>query len=206
MLDIKLVKKNTEKVKKGLEAKKVDTTLVDKLIETYDDWTDKLEANDKLSQKKNEIAREGKYSEVGKKVKEDSIKSEQKVHEAKKEYDKIAYQLPNLPLDNVPKGPPENFRILKDKVGNFPKFDFSTKNHLELGESLDIIDTKTAAKVSGSRFAYLKNQAVNLEFALVQFAFEKLSKEGFNIMNILETTKVPRGGPKKKGGKRGRRV
>jgi seryl-tRNA synthetase len=65
------------------------------------------------------------------------------------------------------------------KVGKPKKFEFTPKDHLELGEALDIIDVKRAAKVSGARFYYLKNEGALLEFALKQFAFEVLIKEGF---------------------------
>jgi len=60
-----------------------------------------------------------------------------------------------------------------------PKFNFSVKNHLQIGEDLGLIDIKRAAKVSGTRFGYLKNEAVLLEFALVKFAFDSLIKYGF---------------------------
>ena len=63
--------------------------------------------------------------------------------------------------------------------GKPTKFDFEPKDHLELGEALDIIDVKRAAKVSGSRFGYLKGDAVLLEFALVELAMKTAIKEGF---------------------------
>ena len=58
-------------------------------------------------------------------------------------------------------------------------FSYTPKDHLELGELLDVIDVQSASEVSGARFAYLKNDAVLLEFALVQFGMEILAKEGF---------------------------
>jgi len=65
------------------------------------------------------------------------------------------------------------------KVGKRPEFDFKPKDYLEIAEELDLIDIKRAAKVSGTRFGYLKNEAVLLEFALINLALGTLIKEGF---------------------------
>ncbi|MBU4350703.1 serine--tRNA ligase, partial [Patescibacteria group bacterium] len=65
------------------------------------------------------------------------------------------------------------------KWGKLPEFDFEPKSHFELGESLDIIDTKRAGKVSGSRFGYLKNGMAKLELAMINFAVDFLSEQGF---------------------------
>ena len=66
-----------------------------------------------------------------------------------------------------------------EKWGEIPKFSFKPKDHLELGKSLDLIDMESASKVSGARFYYLKNDAVLLEFALLQFVFKILVSKGF---------------------------
>ena len=89
--------------------------------------------------------------------------------------------VPNIVLPDVPAGKDEREnKILKDRTwGEKTKFDFKPKDHLELGEALDIIDVKRAAKVSGTRFGYLKGDTVLLEFALVNFALETLIKEEF---------------------------
>ncbi|MFI5265147.1 MAG: serine--tRNA ligase, partial [Candidatus Levyibacteriota bacterium] len=87
-------------------------------------------------------------------------------------------KIPNLPAPEVPVGGEDDYEVIKT-VGEPKKFSFKPKDHLELGEMLDIIDVVRAAKVSGTRFAYLKNEAVFLELALVQFALDKLRSEGF---------------------------
>jgi seryl-tRNA synthetase len=91
----------------------------------------------------------------------------------------IIFQLPNLPLPEVPIGENEAANKVIKEVGEKPVFDFEVKDYLTLGENLDLIDVKRAAKVSGSRFGYLKNEAVLLEFGLVQLALDVLTKEGF---------------------------
>ena len=64
------------------------------------------------------------------------------------------------------------------EVGEPPEFDFEPRDHLEIGTALDLIDMESAARASGSRFAYLKGELVLLELALVQFALRKLAGHG----------------------------
>ncbi|MBN1298472.1 MAG: serine--tRNA ligase [Actinobacteria bacterium] len=86
---------------------------------------------------------------------------------------------PNLTHESVPVGKDENDNIMAYKVGRVPDFDFIPKSHSELGVMLGIIDEERAAKISGSRFVFLKNENVMLQFALVQYVLNILSKRGF---------------------------
>ena len=88
-------------------------------------------------------------------------------------------QIPNLPLDNVPIGSDDSANVIIRERGKKPEFDFKPKNYLEIAEKLDLIDIKRAAKVSGSRFNYLKNKAVLLQFALSQMIFDLLIPKNF---------------------------
>ena len=181
MLDIKYFKKNLGEVKKLLSKKGVDPAEVDKLLLLYDKWTDKLGKYDDLRAKRNKIAHGGKYSEEGKKLKKTSYDLEQEVVKAYDEYKRAENQIPNLPSKDVQGGNQDDFKILKE-VGKRRDFGFDPKDHLTLGENLNLIDTETASKVSGSRFAYLKNELVFLEFALVQHAFSFLKSKGFEAV------------------------
>ncbi|HSG78365.1 MAG TPA: serine--tRNA ligase [Acidimicrobiia bacterium] len=87
--------------------------------------------------------------------------------------------LPNPAHDSVPDGATDADNVEVSTWGTPPEFDFEPRDHLDLGEALDIIDVDRAAKVSGSRFAYLKGAAVRLEFALVQWAMNELIGHGF---------------------------
>ena len=106
-------------------------------------------------------------------------KIEPELKKLEKEFTELMFQLPNMPLDDVPEGKDESENQVIRVWGEPQKFCFKPKNHLEIGRDLDLIDTERAAKVSGSRFGYLKNKAVLLEFALINFAFDILVKEGF---------------------------
>jgi seryl-tRNA synthetase len=87
--------------------------------------------------------------------------------------------LPNIPHASVPRGESDADNVEVSRWGEHPHFDFQASDHLDLGESLGVIDTERAAKVSGTRFAYLKGKAVMMEFALVTWAFGRLVEEGF---------------------------
>ncbi len=100
--------------------------------------------------------------------------------ELEKEFNDLMLQIPNLPQDNVPVGKDERDNVVLKEVGVIPKFNFKPKDYLVLSENLDLIDIKRAAKVSGTRFGYLKKEATLLEFALVNLALEILTKDGFN--------------------------
>ncbi|KKQ23311.1 serine--tRNA ligase [Candidatus Wolfebacteria bacterium RIFCSPLOWO2_01_FULL_38_11] len=178
MLDIELIRQNPEKVKKGIANKKINPKLVDDFLNLDAVWrkltkeTDDFRANQK-------ILSENRKIEEAKSLKEKIKNNEEKIKTIEKQREEILYLLPNLPFDEVPVGKDESESQVLKVWGNIPKFDFEPKDHLELGEALGIIDTERASKVSGSRFGYLKNQAALLEFALVQFALDIITKEGF---------------------------
>jgi seryl-tRNA synthetase len=110
----------------------------------------------------------------------EQIKSlEQKLSEIERRIDELLVELPNLPDPTAPDGMTEEDAELVRTVGEPPQFDFEPRDHLEIGIALDLIDMESAARASGSRFAYLKGELVLLEFALVQYAMGKLVGHGF---------------------------
>ena len=87
--------------------------------------------------------------------------------------------LPNLPDQSAPDGDSEEDAEILRVVGEPPETGFEPRDHLELGSALGLIDMESAARASGSRFAYLKGDLVRLELALVQYALAKLGARGF---------------------------
>ena len=178
MLDITFIRENTEKVKAGVAAKQFDPKIVDEVLKLDETRRKLIVEVEELRAKRNKAA-EKKDIEEGKKVKEELKKIEPELTKAEEEFKKALNQIPNLPAEDVKEGKDERENEVTKKWGEPKKFSFKAKDHLELGEALGIIDVERASKVSGSRFAYLKADAVLLEFALVQFALETLVKEGF---------------------------
>ncbi len=178
MLDINLIRQNPESVKKGISAKNVNPKLVDDFLALDGEWR-KLtkEAEDSRAQRK-KLSDERKIDEA--KELKDKIQSlEGDLKKIEKNREEILWQMPNLPLEDAPVGKDESENVVLREAGGKPEFNFQTKDYLELAEKLDLIDVERAAKVSGSRFGYLKNQAALLEFGLVKLAMDVAVKEGF---------------------------
>jgi len=117
----------------------------------------------------------------------DEVKLAQvKVDDAEVELDALAKQFGNLVIDGVPEGGEDDLYVL-EKFGtprDFAAEGFTPRDHLELGELLDGIDMTRGAKVSGSRFYFLKGQVARLEFALIQHALNKALEYGFTPMMV----------------------
>lgn len=177
MLDINFIRNNPEKVKKGIGAKGYLVDIIDKLLDIDEARRKLLAEVDELRAKRNQAA-EGKNIDEGKKIKAQLDGLEKKLSDIEKNWQELMFQVPNVALEGVSKGNETKNKILRSE-GQPPKFNFTPKDHVELGEILGIIDIPRATKISGSRFAYLKNEGAILELALVQFAMETLIKEGF---------------------------
>jgi len=188
MLDIKFIRQNPEKVKKACKDKGIEVD-IDRLLEVDLKRREILKTIEKIRAQKNkaskEIAKIKDPNEKEKSVfemrkldkKEEELKEGLKVIE--KEFKELMFQVPNLPLEDVPVGKDEKENVVLKEWGEKPKFDFPPKDYLEIAEKLDLIDVKRASKVAGSRFGYLKREAVWIEFALIYLALETLTKEGF---------------------------
>jgi seryl-tRNA synthetase len=99
--------------------------------------------------------------------------------EVEREIDEALAVVPNLPHPDAPDGMEEADAVELSQFGTRPAFDFPVRDHAEIGEALGIIDVPRAAKVSGSRFAYLLGQSVLLQLALVRYALDHLMDAGF---------------------------
>jgi seryl-tRNA synthetase len=183
MLDIKYIRENKDAVKKNCQDRKTKCD-IDRLLE-LDEKRRKLiaEVGD-LKEKKNGINEKMKSAgdknaliEEGKKIKGKLETLVPDLENIEKEYKEILYTVPNIISPDTPVGPDESGNKVIRNWGEIPNFDFEPKEHWEIGKDLDIIDIERAAKVSGSRFNYLKGGAVLLEFALIQHAFSVLTDE-----------------------------
>jgi len=182
MLDIKFIRENTDKVKNGCRKKQVKVD-IDELLDTDKKRRELLKIKEALKAEQNKISNKKDIGEVqikeAKKIKEKIKKIDPELKIIEEKFEKLMHQIPNLPLDDVIEGKGEEDNKVLREEGQKPKFDFKPKDYLTIAEKLDIIDVKRAAKTSGTRFGYLKGDAVLLEFALVQLALETLTKEGF---------------------------
>ncbi len=177
MLDINFIRENQEKVQKGAKDKGYDPKLVDRVLVIDKKRRDLIGKTESLRAERNKLGKNDVTK--GKKIKEELKKLEPELKKIEEELKELLYQIPNLPADDVPYGKDESENVEVKKWGEPKKFAFKVKDHLELGEKLDIIDVKRAAKVSGSRFAYFKNEAALLELALIDLGMKTLIKKAF---------------------------
>lgn len=176
MLDIKFIRENPELVKEKSKQKDYEVD-VEKLLKVDEDRRKLIEEVDKLRSSRKKAA-EDRDEKKGSQIKSELKSSENQLEKLQEEYYKLTRQVPNLPKDDVPIGDESKKEVVR-QVGEKPKFDFEPKDHLTLGQGLDLIDMERASKISGTRFAFLKNELVSLEFALVSYVFEKLKESEF---------------------------
>jgi len=188
MLDIKFIRENPDKVKEGVKKKRAKVD-IDEVLELDKKKREILQALEDMRFKKNQSSKEigrAKNEKEKKKIimkmKEldnNNDRLDKNLKELDKEFNKLMHKIPNLPLAEVPVGKDENDNVVVEKVGEKPEFDFKIKDYMEIGESLDLIDVKRAAKIAGTRFGFLKREVVLMEFALIRLAFDSLAEKGF---------------------------
>ncbi len=185
MLDPKLIRENPKLVEKKALEKGIKINIdyiseLDARFREIDSMAQKLrEERNRLAKNISSAANKEEAINKGREIRVRLEKEEKVLDSVRQEYQKALMSIPNLAKADVKVGKDESENEVVRKYGKPTKFTFKVKDHLELGEALDIIDVRTAAKVSGPRFTYLKNDGVLLEFALKQLAFETLIKEGF---------------------------
>ena len=161
----------------------------DRVVELFDKRTALVTKLQGLQQKRNanSAAMKGKLEPdarqklvaEGKSIKEAIAAAEKELAEAEAQLDIEGRKIPNMASPKAPVGKLDTENLEVKVVGTPRKFDFPPKDHVQLGESLDLIDFDNGTKVSGPKFYYLKNEAVFLEQALIMYALNILRKHGF---------------------------
>lgn len=200
MLNIDLIRENPDKVKEGISKKQVNPSLVDDFLKHDENWRELRQKGDDLRSEQNEISeklsgeKDKDLIKKAKKLKKEIKEIDKKEKEFQEKRQSILEKIPNIPFEDVTVGESEEDNKVVKEEGQKPDFSFEPKDHMEIGRDLGLIDTEKASKVTGSRFNYLKGDAVLLEFALVQLALKTLIDEGFTpiippVMSRPETMK-----------------
>ena len=188
MIDIRLLRDDFAAVAEALRRRGVEEDTLSGVLDLDEQRRALITEGDELRARQRQLGRE-----VGAAAKEDKPRliSEtkgisQRLAELEPAQAAVQNQLdialaviPNLPHPAAPDGMTDDDAVEVAQFGTKPEFDFDIADHLELGERHGLIDIPRAVKVSGSRFAYLKGQAVLLEFALVRYALDLLGQRGF---------------------------
>ena len=105
------------------------------------------------------------------------------------EFEQLMLQVPNVPAADVPEGLTDADNVEIRRWGEPPTFSFTPRDHVELGEILDLIDVKRAVRIAGTRTYYLKNEAVLLELAVLRFTLDHMMRRGFIPMLVPHLVK-----------------
>ncbi|MBS1844193.1 MAG: serine--tRNA ligase [Actinobacteria bacterium] len=188
MLDLKLLRSEPERVKAAL-ARRGAGGEVDELLaldgrrrELLPQVEDAQAERNAASKRIGEIKRDGRDAEaeieaVGR-LRETIDAGREELEAIEGALRELTLALPNIPDDDAPDGMVEEDAVVLREVGEKPSFDFEPRDHLEIGTELGVIDMEAGARLSGSRFAYLKGDLVLLELALVRLAIETVRAEG----------------------------
>ncbi len=187
MLDIKLIRENAAMIRARLSKRGGDYGL-DALFSLDAQRLRLIQKTEQLKQSRNELSanigekkksgensdiEQAKSREIGGEIKalDESLKK------TGEEIESMLLSIPNIPHESTPDGEDEaaNREVLK--WGEIPKFSFAPKSHVELGESLGILDFGRAAKIAGARFSLAKGPAAEMERALINFMLEIQTKE-----------------------------
>ncbi len=194
MLDPKILRDEPDKIRQMLKDRGIDFKL-EKLFSAEKQRREFIVKVDNLRKKRNEMSiqvssllKSGKKDEAKKLVEElqvdgqtlTDLEFEQK--DIEKEYARRVYTIPNLIHESVPRGLDETANKEIRKWGNIPKFDFQIQDHVDLSDNLDLVDLERAAKVSGARFYYLRNELVRLNQALINFALDFLVEKNYSLV------------------------
>ena len=195
MINLKLLETNYDEFVKKLEGKNVKASLLDELLHTFNELKQKRKALENFQAIQNAKSKElGVKARAGEDVSE--LKSELNLNKAAladadeivKQYEEkleqISFSVPNITDDDVPFGKDEDDNVCIKTVLEPTKFDFTPKEHWELGESLGWLDFERGAKLSGSRFTVLRGMGARLSRALVNYMIDFNSTRGFELVNV----------------------
>jgi len=195
MLDIEMFRESSDLIRADFDKRKLPHGPIDDVIQADQEWRSLLHATDQLRREKNEAARgiaqakkdkdEQRAQSILAQVAQlgDEISSmEQQTAEALKKRDRLRMRIPNLLHDDVPISDDETGNTTHAVHGTKPDFDFDVRTHNELIEMNRWVDLKRAAKITGSRFYFLKGDLARMEFALQNYTVEFLRNRGFTFV------------------------
>ena len=187
MVDLKLIREQPDLFKAALRKKRADPGLVDRALEADRRRREIVQQVETLRAAQNRAsqeipkltgaAREARIAEM-KQIAAQVKALEPALQDADAALQAVLLQIPNPPHPAVPDGGPDEGVTLR-VVGAPPQFEFAPRDHVELGAALDLLDVERGAKVSGSRFYFLRGDGALLQLALVRYAVDRLAAEGF---------------------------
>lgn len=190
MIDANLLRENPEAIRVSQRARGANVELVDQAVEADKVWRKALVDFETLRAEQNAksklVATASKEERPALIAAGQALAAEVKAAEAQAnakeaELQEIIWKIENVVIDGVPAGGEDDYVVIREE-GVKPQFSFKAQDHVALGESLDLIDIERGAKISGSRFYFLKGWGARLELALMNLALDQASKAGFTAL------------------------
>jgi seryl-tRNA synthetase len=188
MLDTAFIRDNIEAVKANCRHRNVRAD-VDGVVKLDDDRKQLAQETQTLQQRRNELsksipkekdpAKKQGLIQEGQNLREQIAGLEAHLKQVEADQRAVLLTIPNMSHPDAPVGTTAEDNKVVRRWGEPGKFDFPVKDHVALGEALDLIDFEAGARVAGQKFYFLKNEAVLLELALVQYAMGILIEEGY---------------------------
>lgn len=180
MIDLEILRNDPDRVRNAIDKKRMNVD-IDRILILDAERRTLIKQIDEVRAKRNHFSIEQMKSE-GPKIKEDLKKLEDKLDPIEREFNDKTHYIPNFPHSDVPEGKDETENIELSMHGDKKVFDFEPRDHEELLKINDLAEFDVAAKISGNKFYYLKNQAVILEMAILRWAMDRVIARGFTPM------------------------
>jgi seryl-tRNA synthetase len=190
MLDIKLIRERPDVVENNIMRRNdpAKLMLLKEAVQKDRAWRESLQKVEALKREKNKVSAEiakskdsakiARMREIGKEIDE----LDKKVLVLEEETKALLMRLPNLIHETVPHGKDESENVVVTEWGRKPSFSFKAKDHIDIAVPRGLIDIDHAAKISGARFFFLKGDLARLDMALMHYAWDFMSKQGFTCV------------------------
>ncbi|MFC4550258.1 MULTISPECIES: serine--tRNA ligase [Halorussus] len=194
MLDRNYIRDHPEAVREGLRKRGTDDVDLDGILEMDDEWRQLKARGDDLRHERNEVSQQiGELKQAGKDeeaqeaiersgaLKDEIEEVEERAAELESKLEAILLEVPQVPHESVPEGDDEddNVELRREGFDDLRELPAAVTPHYELGEELDIIDERRAAKTTGSGYYFLKGEGCRLEHALMQFMMDVHREQGY---------------------------
>jgi len=192
MIDIKLIRQNPQLFKDGAKAKKFDVD-IDELLAIDAVLMDVKKKRQEIATEKNRLGKEiprlppeqkQAFLKTLSELKTLEAELEAKARELQPQFDALMLQVPQPPSPDVPYGEDDTQNVEIRRWGTIRRFDFEPKDHIQLGQALDIIDVERGVKLAGTRNYFLKGEGALLHRAVLQFALDFMIQRGYTPMVV----------------------
>lgn len=199
MLDVAFIREHLDAVKTNCRNRNVKAD-VDRVVQIDDERKRLIQQTQVIQQRQNEVsklipkekdaARKQELIAEGKRLREEAVGGEKQLKDIQEQLHASLLTIPNMTHPDAPVGVTAEDNKVVHKWGEPRKFDFAAKDHVALAETLQLVDFEAGAAVAGQKFYYLKNEAVLLELALVQYTMKTLIGEGYTPVITPDVARV----------------